>query len=74
MVTVGAPQVDYREKQFAVGKIPNTFMRREGAPKEREILCSRVIDRSVRPLFPKGFYYETQVRTGTRVLNLCAKE
>eukprot|EP00897_Mesotaenium_endlicherianum_P009777 jgi/Mesen1/8828/ME000053S08231 len=54
-------QVDYREKQYAAGKIPATFMRREGAPKEREILCGRVIDRSIRPLFPKGFYFDTQV-------------
>lgn len=54
-------QVDYREKQYAQGKIPNTFMRREGAPKERELLVSRIIDRSIRPLFPKGYYYESQV-------------
>ncbi|KAH9328275.1 hypothetical protein KI387_000383, partial [Taxus chinensis] len=53
--------VDYREKQYAQGKIPNSFMRREGAPKERELLCGRVIDRSIRPLFPMGFYNETQV-------------
>ncbi|XP_031495685.1 LOW QUALITY PROTEIN: polyribonucleotide nucleotidyltransferase 2, mitochondrial [Nymphaea colorata] len=53
--------VDYREKQYAQGKIPNTFMRREGAPKERELLCGRVIDRSIRPLFPKGFFHEVQV-------------
>ncbi|GLJ07159.1 hypothetical protein SUGI_0060050 [Cryptomeria japonica] len=53
--------VDYRERQYAQGKIPNTFMRREGAPKERELLCGRVIDRSIRPLFPTGFYNETQV-------------
>ncbi len=44
-------QVDYIERQYAQGKIPNTFMRREGAPKERELLCSRLIDRSIRPLF-----------------------
>ncbi|KAF3788328.1 Polyribonucleotide nucleotidyltransferase 2 [Nymphaea thermarum] len=53
--------VDYREKQYAQGKIPNTFMRREGAPKERELLCGRIIDRSIRPLFPKGFFHEVQV-------------
>ncbi|ERM98540.1 hypothetical protein AMTR_s00113p00140210, partial [Amborella trichopoda] len=53
--------VDYREKQYAQGKIPNTFMRREGAPKERELLCGRVIDRSIRPLFPKGFVHDVQV-------------
>eukprot|EP00249_Psilotum_nudum_P016788 c25988_g1_i1 orf=158-3031(+) len=54
-------QVDYREKQYAQGKIPNTFMRREGAPKERELLVGRLIDRSVRCLFPKGFFCETQI-------------
>lgn len=54
-------QVDYREKHYAQGKIPNNFMRREGAPKERELLVSRVIDRSIRPLFPKGYFYESQV-------------
>ena len=54
-------QVDYREKQSAQSKIPLTFMRREGAPKERELLCGRVIDRSIRPLFPKGFFFDTQI-------------
>ncbi|XP_065878351.1 polyribonucleotide nucleotidyltransferase 2, mitochondrial [Euphorbia lathyris] len=53
--------VDYQEKQFAQGLIPNTFMRREGAPKERELLCGRIIDRPLRPLFPAGFYHEVQV-------------
>ncbi|KAB1209145.1 Polyribonucleotide nucleotidyltransferase 2, mitochondrial [Morella rubra] len=53
--------VDYQEKQFAQGVIPNTFMRREGAPKERELLCGRIIDRPIRPLFPSGFYHEVQV-------------
>ncbi|KAK8586927.1 hypothetical protein V6N13_085941 [Hibiscus sabdariffa] len=53
--------VDYQEKQFAQGVIPNTFMRREGAPKERELLCGRLIDRPIRPLFPAGFYHEIQV-------------
>ncbi|KAM6572349.1 hypothetical protein CsatA_016429 [Cannabis sativa] len=53
--------VDYQEKQFAQGVIPNTFMRREGAPKERELLCGRLIDRPIRPLFPSGFYHEVQV-------------
>lgn len=55
-------KVDYQEKQFAQGVIPNTFMRREGAPKERELLCGRIIDRPIRPLFPAGFYHEVQVR------------
>lgn len=53
--------VDYQEKQYAQGVIPNTFMRREGAPKERELLCGRLIDRPIRPLFPPGFYHEVQV-------------
>ncbi|KAL7100665.1 hypothetical protein ACP275_08G009400 [Erythranthe tilingii] len=53
--------VDYQEKQFAQGVIPNTFMRREGAPKERELLCGRIIDRPIRPLFPAGFYHDVQV-------------
>ncbi|XP_051116984.1 polyribonucleotide nucleotidyltransferase 2, mitochondrial isoform X2 [Andrographis paniculata] len=53
--------VDYQEKQFAQGVIPSTFMRREGAPKERELLCGRLIDRPIRPLFPPGFYHEVQV-------------
>lgn len=53
--------MDYQEKQFAQGVIPSTFMRREGAPKERELLCGRIIDRPIRPLFPTGFYHEVQV-------------
>lgn len=53
--------VDYQEKQFAQGVIPTTFMRREGAPRERELLCGRLIDRPIRPLFPAGFYHEVQV-------------
>nr|XP_024369524.1 polyribonucleotide nucleotidyltransferase 2, mitochondrial-like [Physcomitrium patens]XP_024369531.1 polyribonucleotide nucleotidyltransferase 2, mitochondrial-like [Physcomitrium patens] len=54
-------QVEYREKQYAQGKISATFMRREGAPKERELLCGRLIDRSVRPLFPRSFFYDSQI-------------
>ncbi|XP_071692697.1 polyribonucleotide nucleotidyltransferase 2, mitochondrial [Rutidosis leptorrhynchoides] len=53
--------VDYQEKQFAQGVIPGTYMRREGAPKERELLVGRLIDRPIRPLFPAGFYHEVQV-------------
>ncbi|KAL3526075.1 hypothetical protein ACH5RR_014447 [Cinchona calisaya] len=53
--------VEYQEKQFAQGVIPSTYMRREGAPKERELLCGRLIDRPIRPLFPPGFYHEVQV-------------
>ena len=53
--------VDYQEMTFAAGKIPGGFFKREGRPNEREVLTSRIIDRSVRPLFPKGFVSETQV-------------
>ncbi|CAA7031392.1 unnamed protein product [Microthlaspi erraticum] len=53
--------VDYQEKQYAQGLIPNSYMRREGAPKERELLCGRLIDRPIRPLFPPGFYHEVQI-------------
>jgi polyribonucleotide nucleotidyltransferase len=53
--------VDYQEMTFAAGKIPGGFFKREGRPNEREILTSRIIDRSLRPLFPKGYFFETQV-------------
>ena len=53
--------VDYQEKAYAAGKIPGGFFRREGQPSEREKLASRLIDRPIRPLFPEGWYYETQV-------------
>ena len=53
--------VDYVEKTFAAGKIPGGFFKREGRPSEKEILTSRLIDRSMRPLFPKGYDKETQV-------------
>ena len=53
--------VDYVEKTFAAGKIPGGFFKREGRPTAREILTSRIIDRPVRPLFPKGYFNETQV-------------
>ncbi len=53
--------VDYVEKTFAVGKIPGGFFKREGRLSEAEVLTSRVIDRPIRPLFPKGFYNEIQV-------------
>src|SRR5437870_12670602 len=52
---------DYQEKTFAAGKIPGGFFKREGRPAEQETLTSRLIDRPVRPLFPKGFNCETQV-------------
>ncbi|XP_077284945.1 polyribonucleotide nucleotidyltransferase 1 isoform X2 [Arctopsyche grandis] len=53
--------VDYRQKSAAAGRIPTNFLRRELGPSEREILTSRVIDRSLRPLFPTGFNCETQI-------------
>ncbi len=53
--------VDYQEKTFAAGKIPGGFFKREGRPSEKEILTCRVIDRSIRPLFPDGFRCETQI-------------
>ena len=53
--------VNYQEKAFAAGKIPGGFFKREGRPSEAETLISRLIDRPIRPLFPKGFKNETQV-------------
>ena len=53
--------VDYQEKTYAAGRIPGGFFRREGRPSEKEILTSRLIDRPMRPLFPKGFRNETQI-------------
>ena len=53
--------VDYQEKTFAAGKIPGGFFKREGRNNEREVLTSRIIDRAIRPLFPKGYYSETQI-------------
>ncbi|MEE8042361.1 MAG: polyribonucleotide nucleotidyltransferase, partial [Pseudomonadales bacterium] len=53
--------VNYQEKTYAAGKIPGGFFRREGRPSEKEQLTSRLIDRPLRPLFPKGFMNEVQV-------------
>ncbi len=53
--------VEYREKNYAAGKIPGGFFKREGRPGEKEILSGRLIDRSIRPLFPKGFKNEVQI-------------
>ena len=53
--------VDYQEKTYAAGRIPGGFFRREGRPGEKEILTCRLIDRPMRPLFPKGFRNETQI-------------
>ncbi|HSE59045.1 MAG TPA: polyribonucleotide nucleotidyltransferase [Nitrospiraceae bacterium] len=53
--------VDYQERAYAAGKIPGGYFKREGRPSEKEVLVSRLIDRPIRPLFPEGYYYETQV-------------
>ena len=57
--------VDYREKTYAYGKIPGGFVKREGRPSDREILISRLIDRPIRPLFPKGFYNDVIITAMT---------
>src|SRR6202000_294422 len=54
-------QVDYRERRAAAGKFPGGFMKREGRPTNKEILTARLIDRPLRPLFPKGFIDEVQI-------------
>ncbi|HEY9230117.1 MAG TPA: polyribonucleotide nucleotidyltransferase, partial [Gemmatimonadaceae bacterium] len=53
--------VEYREKTYAAGKIPGGFIKREGRPSDAEILSARIVDRSIRPLFPEGFKNEVQV-------------
>ncbi|MCW8956826.1 MAG: polyribonucleotide nucleotidyltransferase [Gammaproteobacteria bacterium] len=53
--------VNYQERSYAAGKIPGSFFKREGRPSEKETLTSRLIDRPIRPLFPKGFTNEVQV-------------
>src|SRR5437867_1766638 len=53
--------VDYREKAAAAGKIPGGYFKREGRPTEKEILTSRMTDRPLRPLFPRGYFYDTQI-------------
>ncbi|MBA4310797.1 MAG: polyribonucleotide nucleotidyltransferase [Chlorobiaceae bacterium] len=54
-------QVEYREKAASAGKFPGGFIKREGRPTEKEILSARLIDRPIRPLFPEGFFVETQI-------------
>ncbi len=61
--------VDYQEKTYAAGTIPGGFFRREGRPSEKEILTARLIDRPVRPLFPKGFTNEVQIIITVMSLN-----
>src|SRR5471032_1733434 len=53
--------VDYREKAAAVGKFPGGYFKREGRPSEKEILTARMTDRPLRPLFPKGYFFDTQI-------------
>ncbi len=53
--------VDYEEKLYSVGKIPGGFIKRESRPSEKAILTARLIDRPIRPLFPKGYFYDVQV-------------
>src|SRR5215218_6217761 len=53
--------VDVEERHYAAGKIPGSFFRREGRPGEKGILTARMIDRPIRPLFPKGWHFETQL-------------
>ena len=53
--------VNYQERTYAAGKIPGGYFKREGRPTEAETLISRLIDRPIRPLFPEGFYHETQI-------------
>src|SRR5678816_533607 len=53
--------VEYREKTYAAGKIPGGYIKREGRPSDNEILSARIIDRTIRPLFPEGFKNEVQV-------------
>jgi polyribonucleotide nucleotidyltransferase len=61
--------VNYQEKFYAAGKIPGGFFKREGRPTEKETLTSRLIDRPIRPLFPKGFLNEVQVIATVMSLN-----
>jgi polyribonucleotide nucleotidyltransferase len=53
--------VEYRESSYSAGRIPGNYFRREGRPNEKEVLTCRLIDRPVRPLFPEGYKYETQI-------------
>lgn len=53
--------VNYEEKMYSVGKIPGGFIKREGRPSEHATLTARLIDRPIRPMFPEGFKYETQI-------------
>ncbi|MCQ2553525.1 MAG: polyribonucleotide nucleotidyltransferase [Clostridia bacterium] len=66
---------DYEEKQYAVGRIPGGFIKREGRPTEKAILKCRLMDRPLRPLFPKGFYNAVEVQAVVMSVDLdCAPE
>lgn len=56
-------QVEYREKYYAVGRFPGGYFKRETRPSEKEILCARIIDRPIRPLFPAGYFNDVQVNS-----------
>ena len=62
--------VDYQEKTYAAGRIPGGFFKREGRPSEKETLTCRLIDRPIRPLFPKGFMNEVQVVANVISMNI----
>ncbi len=67
--------VDYQEKMYAIGKIPGGFIKREGRPSEHAILTSRLIDRPIRPLFPKGYYNDVVVSATAMSVDLdCSPE
>lgn len=57
--------VDYEERMYSIGKIPGSYMRKEGRPSDKAILISRLIDRPVRPLFPKGYRNDVQIVAST---------
>ena len=59
--------VEFEEKMYAAGKIPGGFIKREGRPSEKAILTCRLIDRPIRPLFPKGFYNDVQAVSYTHL-------
>jgi polyribonucleotide nucleotidyltransferase len=61
--------VNYQERTYAAGRIPGGFFKREGRPSEKEVLTSRLIDRPLRPLFPKGFHHEVQIIATVKSLN-----
>ncbi len=61
--------VNYQEKTYSAGRIPGGFFKREGRPSEKEILTSRLIDRPIRPLFPKGYNQEVQIIANVLCLN-----